>query len=60
MIAASNAWVIGYDNLSGLPADLSDALCSLATGGGVRDTRVVHRCRREALFVDAAGDGEWH
>src|SRR5262249_62084935 len=35
MIAASNAWVVGFDNLSGLRIDLSDALWSLATGGGV-------------------------
>lgn len=34
MIAAKNGLLIGYDNLSGLPHDLSDAICSLATGGG--------------------------
>jgi hypothetical protein len=33
-IAASNTWVIGFDNLSGFPQWLSDALCRLATGGG--------------------------
>ena len=33
-IAASNAWVIGFDNLSGFPQWLSDALCRLSTGGG--------------------------
>lgn len=31
-IAASNAHVVAFDNLSGLPNWLSDALCSLATG----------------------------
>jgi hypothetical protein len=34
MIAASNGWVVAYDNLSGISAELSDALCCLSTGGG--------------------------
>jgi len=34
MIAASNQWVVAYDNLSQIRSDLSDALCRLATGGG--------------------------
>jgi hypothetical protein len=34
MIAANNAWIVAYDNISNLPAFLSDALCTLATGGG--------------------------
>jgi hypothetical protein len=34
MIAANNSWVMAFDNLSGLPQWLSDALCRLATGGG--------------------------
>jgi hypothetical protein len=34
MIAAKNSWVVSSDNLSGLPAWLSDALCRVATGGG--------------------------
>lgn len=34
MIGAQNGLVIAYDNLSGLPIWLSDALCRLATGGG--------------------------
>ncbi len=33
-IAASNSWLLAYDNLSRLPEWLSDAICSLATGGG--------------------------
>ena len=44
MIAARNGWVIGYDNLSGIPDWLSDALCRVATGGGF-GTR--------ALYTDA-------
>jgi hypothetical protein len=35
MIAAQEERIIAYDNLSGLRIDLSDALCSLATGGGL-------------------------
>ena len=34
IIAANNSRVVAYDNLSGLPQWLSDALCRLATGGG--------------------------
>jgi hypothetical protein len=33
MIAASNSWAVVYDNISGLSASLSDALCCIATGG---------------------------
>jgi len=33
-IAANNAHVLAFDNVSGLPHWLSDALCRLATGGG--------------------------
>lgn len=34
MIAARGSWTLAFDNLSGLPGWLSDALCRLATGGG--------------------------
>ena len=34
VIAASNSWVVGLDNLSHIDARLSDDLCRLATGGG--------------------------
>jgi hypothetical protein len=34
MIAASNSCLLTYDNLSGVPNWLSDALCRLSTGGG--------------------------
>src|SRR5436190_23098746 len=33
-IAANNGHVLTFDNLSGLPAWLSDTLCRLASGGG--------------------------
>ena len=33
-IAASNGHVLAFDNVSGLPAWISDTLCRLATGGG--------------------------
>jgi hypothetical protein len=34
-IAARNGFVLAFDNVSGLPAWISDTLCRLATGGGV-------------------------
>ena len=40
MIAARNSWVIAFDNLSKLPDWLSDALCRLATGGGLTKRRL--------------------
>jgi primase-polymerase (primpol)-like protein len=35
MIAASNSWIVSFDNLSGIRNDLSDALCVISTGGGL-------------------------
>jgi hypothetical protein len=49
MIAASNSWVISYDNLSGIQQWLSDALCRLSTGGGFA-TRELHTDSEEILF----------
>jgi hypothetical protein len=34
MIAATNSWVLNFDNLDSIPAWLSNALCRLRTGGG--------------------------
>ena len=49
MIAASNSWVLAFDNLSYLPSWLSDALCRLATGGGLA-TRELYTDGDETLF----------
>src|SRR6266568_3455171 len=49
MIAASNSWVISFDNLSGIQQWLSDALCRLSTGGGFA-TRELHTDNEEILF----------
>ena len=49
MIAATNGWIVGYDNLSQLPAWLSDALCRLSTGGGM-STRELYSDADETLF----------
>lgn len=48
-IAASNAWVVAFDNVSYLPPWLSDALCILATGGGF-GTRELYSDDEEKLF----------
>jgi hypothetical protein len=39
-IAAHNQWLVSLDNLSRIPEWLSDALCRLATGGGMRTRRL--------------------
>jgi hypothetical protein len=49
MIAARNAWLVAYDNLSALPQWLSDCLCRLATGGGF-GTRQLYTDGEEILF----------
>jgi phage/plasmid primase-like uncharacterized protein len=33
--AAASRWIVPFDNVSGLSSDKSDALCRLATGGGL-------------------------
>jgi hypothetical protein len=49
MIAATNSWVLAFDNLSELPRWLSDALCRLATGGGF-STRQLYTDDEEVIF----------
>ena len=51
-IAASNGHLLAFDNVSGLPAWISDTLCRLATGGGFA-VRQLYSDQDEVLF-DAA------
>lgn len=48
-ITAGNSWLIVLDNLSHLGWRLSDSLCRLATGGGLR-IRKHYRNRSEQIF----------
>src|SRR5262249_18401328 len=50
MIAARNGWVLAFDNISDLPAWLSDGLCRLATGSGFA-TRELYSDDDEVIFV---------
>jgi hypothetical protein len=57
MIAANNGHLLVYDNLSRLPAWLSDALCRLASGGSFAlrrlytdDEEVLFKAARPTLF----------
>ena len=50
-ISAKNSHVLCFDNLSGLPTFLSDALCKVATGGGF-STRELYTDDGEKLFSD--------
>jgi hypothetical protein len=52
MIAANNGYVLAFDNLSGLPAGLSDALCRLASGGSFA-VRQLYTDDEEVLFQAA-------
>ena len=49
-MSASNSWFLVYDNLSAVPAWLSDAFCRLSTGGGFA-TRQLHSDRDEQIFA---------
>ena len=48
-IAATNGHVLAFDNVSGLPAWISDTLCRLATGGGFA-VRQLYTDLDEVLF----------
>ncbi len=48
-IDAESNWCIAFDNLSGIPLWLSDALCRLSTGGGF-STRTLFSDRDQELF----------
>ena len=48
-IAATNSHVLAFDNVSGLPAWISDTLCRLATGGGFA-VRQLYTDQDEVLF----------
>lgn len=48
-IAAENRWILAYDNLSGLSADQSDALCRISTGGGFT-IRTLYENDEETVF----------
>jgi hypothetical protein len=52
VIAAKNGWCLALDNLSSIPAWLSDALCRIATGGGFA-TRTLYSNDEEELFSGA-------
>ena len=48
-IAATNGWVVTFDNMSGVRVGLSDDLCRLATGGGFA-TRQLYSDNEETIF----------
>lgn len=50
MIAANNGWIVGFDNMSYVTPELSDALCCLATGGGYA-TRTLYTDDDETILV---------
>jgi hypothetical protein len=52
MIAANNGYLLAFDNVSGLPIWLSDALCRLASGGSFA-VRQLYTDDEEALFEAA-------
>lgn len=49
IVSAHNSWVVSVDNVSSLAPWLSDALCRLATGGGL-STRQLYTDSEEVLF----------
>ena len=62
MISATNCLVMAFDNVSKISIDMSDALCRLATGGGL-STRKLYLDAEEVFFeacrpviINAIGD----
>ncbi len=49
VIAASNSWILAYDNISYIHPWLSDAFCRMATGGGFA-TRELYSDSEEVIF----------
>jgi len=49
IIAASNSWCVGYDNLSTISQEVSDIFCRFSTGGGARK-RKLYTDRDEEIF----------
>lgn len=49
MIAASNSWIVAFDNLSGIGQEMADAFCRIATGAGF-SARTLHTDREETIF----------
>jgi hypothetical protein len=47
--AIPNSWVLGFDNISKVSARLSDRLCMIATGSGIRE-RLLHTNTGEVLI----------
>ena len=57
MVTAVNGWLLAYDNISQIPAWLSDGLCVLSTGGAIagralfsNDERVVIHAQRPVIL----------
>ena len=48
-ISAANTWMLAFDNVSSMPAWVSDALCCLSTGSGFR-TRELFSDADEKIF----------
>ncbi len=48
-VTAGNSWLLAFDNLSGIKADMSDLLCSVSTGGGFA-TRKLYENDEEVQF----------
>jgi hypothetical protein len=48
-IAAGNGWLLAFDNVSTIPAWMSDDLCRLSTGGGL-STRELYSNGDEKIF----------
>lgn len=49
MVGALNSWMPAFDNLSWMPAPLSDALCCLSTGGAISE-RTLYTNAEETLI----------
>jgi hypothetical protein len=51
VIAARNSRVLGFDNLSSLDADMADALCRIASGGGFGERQLYSNGDEHTVYV---------
>lgn len=49
IVSAKNTWVLAFDNMSGITQQMSDILCSIATGAG-SSTRKLYTDEDEVFF----------
>jgi hypothetical protein len=51
MVTAINGWLLAYDNITAIPAWLSDSLCRLVFGGGISGRKLFSNADRSVVHA---------